>query len=25
VIGLEWQDRRPARIAWSLALPFFHK
>jgi len=22
-IGLQWQDDRPARIGWSLALPFF--
>ncbi len=24
-IGLEWQDDRPTRFAWSLALPFFRK
>jgi len=24
-IGLEWQDKRPARIGWVLALPFFRK
>ncbi len=24
-IGLEWQDERPARLGWSLALPFFRK
>ncbi|NOX40676.1 MAG: sterol desaturase family protein [Alphaproteobacteria bacterium] len=24
-IGLEWQDHRPARIGWVLALPFFRK
>lgn len=25
VTGLEWQDDRPARLGWSLALPFFRK
>ena len=25
LIGLEWQDERPAHIGWSLALPFFRK
>lgn len=25
MIGLEWQDDRPARLGWSLALPFFRK
>lgn len=25
IIGLEWQDDRPAKIGWSLALPFFRK
>ncbi|NNK77295.1 MAG: sterol desaturase family protein [Litoreibacter sp.] len=24
-IGLEWQDERPARLGWSLALPFFRR
>lgn len=24
-IGLEWQDDRPSRLGWSLALPFFRK
>lgn len=24
-IGLEWQDDRPARLAWALAMPFFEK
>ena len=24
-IGLQWQDERPARLGWSLALPFFRK
>ena len=24
-IGLEWQDDRPTRFGWSLALPFFRK
>lgn len=24
-IGLEWRDDRPARLGWSLALPFFRK
>lgn len=24
-IGLQWQDDRPARLGWSLALPFFRK
>lgn len=24
-IGLEWQDERPSRLGWSLALPFFRK
>ncbi len=24
-IGLEWQDDRPSKLAWSLALPFFKK
>ena len=24
-LGLEWQDERPARLGWSLALPFFRK
>lgn len=24
-IGLQWQDDRPSRIGWSLALPFFRK
>lgn len=24
-IGLQWQDDRPAKIGWSLALPFFKK
>ncbi len=24
-IGLEWQDERPARLGWSLALPFRRK
>ncbi len=24
-IGLQWQDERPTRIGWSLALPFFRK
>lgn len=24
-IGLEWQDDKPTKIAWSLALPFFKK
>ncbi|MEP4195606.1 MAG: sterol desaturase family protein [Aliishimia sp.] len=24
-IGLEWQDERPSRIGWSLALPFMRK
>lgn len=24
-IGLEWQDDRPTRLGWSLALPFFRK
>jgi len=23
--GLNWQDERPARIGWTLALPFFRK
>jgi sterol desaturase/sphingolipid hydroxylase (fatty acid hydroxylase superfamily) len=25
VIGLEWQDDKPRRIDWALALPFFRK
>ena len=25
VVGLEWQDERPARFLWSLALPFGRK
>jgi sterol desaturase/sphingolipid hydroxylase (fatty acid hydroxylase superfamily) len=24
-IGLEWQDDRPSKLGWSLALPFFKK
>lgn len=24
-IGLHWQDKRPSRLGWSLALPFFRK
>ncbi len=24
-IGLEWQDEKPARLGWVLALPFFQK
>ncbi|MEM9584682.1 MAG: sterol desaturase family protein [Pseudomonadota bacterium] len=24
-IGLQWQDDRPSRLGWSLALPFFKK
>lgn len=24
-IGLEWQDERPSKLGWSLALPFFRK
>lgn len=24
-IGLEWQDERPSRFAWSMALPFLRK
>lgn len=24
-IGLQWQDERPSRLGWSLALPFFRK
>lgn len=24
-IGLQWQDKRPTRFGWSLALPFFRK
>lgn len=24
-IGLQWQDERPARLGWSLALPFFRR
>ena len=24
-IGLEWQDERPSKLWWSLALPFFRK
>lgn len=24
-IGLHWQDERPTRLSWSLALPFFRK
>ncbi|MDB2396948.1 sterol desaturase family protein, partial [Planktomarina temperata] len=24
-IGLKWQDLRPTRLIWSLALPFFRK
>ncbi len=24
-IGLEWQDDRPSKLGWSLALPFFRK
>ena len=24
-IGLEWQDDRPSKIGWSMALPFFRK
>ncbi len=24
-IGLQWQDERPSRLGWSLALPFFKK
>jgi len=24
-IGLDWQDDRPTRLGWSLALPFFRK
>jgi sterol desaturase/sphingolipid hydroxylase (fatty acid hydroxylase superfamily) len=24
-IGLQWQDERPTKLAWSLALPFFRK
>lgn len=25
VVGLEWQDARPARLGWSLLLPFYRK
>ena len=25
LIGLHWQDDRPAKLGWSLALPFFRK
>ncbi len=25
VIGLEWQDKRPSNLIWSLSLPFFRK
>ncbi len=25
LIGLEWQDERPSKLGWSLALPFFRK
>ncbi len=25
VIGLQWQDERPAKVAWALALPFFKR
>ena len=24
-VGLQWQDERPAKLGWSLALPFFRK
>ncbi|MEM6310293.1 MAG: sterol desaturase family protein [Pseudomonadota bacterium] len=24
-IGLEWQDERPSKLGWSMALPFFRK
>lgn len=24
-IGLQWQDERPSKLSWSLALPFFRK
>ena len=24
-IGLQWQDERPSKLGWSLALPFFRK
>ena len=24
-IGLQWQDERPTKLSWSLALPFFRK
>lgn len=24
-IGLQWQDNRPSKLGWSLALPFFRK
>ena len=24
-IGLEWQDDRPSKLGWALALPFFRK
>jgi sterol desaturase/sphingolipid hydroxylase (fatty acid hydroxylase superfamily) len=24
-IGLEWQDDKPARLGWALALPFARK
>jgi len=24
-VGLQWQDDRPARLGWVLALPFFRK
>jgi sterol desaturase/sphingolipid hydroxylase (fatty acid hydroxylase superfamily) len=24
-IGLQWQDLRPTRLLWSLAVPFFRK
>lgn len=25
VLGLHWQDERPAKLGWALALPFFRK
>jgi sterol desaturase/sphingolipid hydroxylase (fatty acid hydroxylase superfamily) len=25
IVGLQWQDERPAKLGWLLALPFFRK